>query len=144
MTDYTISLVFTKDCKKVLMWFNKHLENMDFVGGKIEAGETEMQASYRELQEETGITNSDVKLQFIRKDKTNSFILGDYSLYVTAGILNKDITLKEEKNPLRWIPVDQQDVFLNAYGYGSCYMYLTEALKVLGIKSEQNKEGNDI
>ena len=80
---------------------------------------------------ETGITNEDIKLHFVRRDEVNSVLLGKFSLYVTTGKFLHDVDLVAEKNQLFWVPVDSTSVFLNAYGYGSCYMYLKESWSLL-------------
>lgn len=128
---YVLSVVFNREETVVLMCMHSVLNAMDFVCGKVEQYELEMSASYRELEEETGITNEDIELHFVGRDEVNSVLLGKFSLYVTTGRLMRDVDLVAEKNQLFWIPVDNPSVFLNAYGYGSCYMYLKESWSLL-------------
>lgn len=128
---YVLSVVFNREETVVLMCMHSVLNAMVFVGSKVEQYELEMSASYRELEEEAGITNEDIELHFVRRDEVNSVLLGKFSLYVTTGRLLRDVDLVAEKNQLFWISVDNTSVFLNAYGYVSCYMYLKESWSLL-------------
>ena len=59
-----------------------------------------MHAAYRELQEETGITNNDITLTHIM-----DFVykMSDMELEVYTGKLNKEVELVEEVNKLCWM-----------------------------------------
>lgn len=72
----------------------------NFVGGKIEEGESFLDAAYRELEEETGISRSDTSLIPLM-----DFIwhIQQIHMEVYVGVLNKDVVLREEKHPLQWI-----------------------------------------
>ena len=72
----------------------------NLVGGKVEENENELHAAYRELQEETGITNNDIILTHIINFQ---YPISDYELEVYTGKLNKDVNLVEEVNKLCWI-----------------------------------------
>ena len=76
----------------------------NFVGGKVEYGESSISAAYRELNEETGIAPSQVRLYRLM-DITyyqRNFIL---ELYV--GKLSGTVELTEEINPLVWLPITE-------------------------------------
>lgn len=101
-------VVFKKEKTKAL--FCKRTKNpfkglYNFVGGKIEPGESSMNAAYRELQEETGITNKDIKLYRLM-DFTYYHLYFVLEIYV--GELESDVTLVEEVNPLEWLPQPYQ------------------------------------
>lgn len=58
-------VIFSEDMQTVLMCKRKHAPYQglsNFPGGKIEKGEDGLHAAYRELQEETAITEADVLL----------------------------------------------------------------------------------
>ncbi len=66
----------------------------NFVGRKVEKGESNDDAAYRELYEETGISKNDIKLDHFMD--LNYFKYGN-NLQVYYGILEHDVTLVEEK-----------------------------------------------
>ena len=88
-------------CKRVKDPY-RGLYNM--VGGKIEQGEDGLSAAYRELFEESGITEADIRLVHLMDF---SYPLDDCYVEVYAGRLSHDVELREEKNPLLWMSVDE-------------------------------------
>ena len=107
MRGYNVVAVFSPDRQKMLMCKRakdpyKGLFNM--VGGKIESGEDGYTAAYRELFEETGITKTDIRLVHLMDF---SYPLCDEYVEVYVGGLNREVTLREEKNPLLWISTDK-------------------------------------
>ena len=100
-------VVFNKDKDKVLFCKRKKepfKDRLNFVGGKVEPGETSEDAAYRELQEETGINRRQIRL-FRLMDLT--YYYQDFILEIYVGRLNEDVVLKEETNPLLWLPLDE-------------------------------------
>ncbi|GIO68345.1 NUDIX hydrolase [Paenibacillus cookii] len=68
MQGYNVVMIYSKDMDRLLMCKRlkdpyKGLSNL--VGGKIEPGERGMDAAYRELMEETGISPEDVTLHHV-------------------------------------------------------------------------------
>ncbi len=76
----------------------------NFVGGKVEKGENDTDAAYRELYEETGISADQVRL-FRLMDITYYHI--DFVLEIYVGKLNEKVNLLEEVNPLIWLPLTE-------------------------------------
>ena len=100
-------VVFNKDKDKVLFCKRKKepfKDRLNFVGGKVEPGETSEDAAYRELQEETGITRRQIRLYRLM-DLT--YYYQDFILEIYVGRLNEDVVLKEETNPLLWLLLDE-------------------------------------
>ena len=128
----TLTLVFNYDMSKVLMCYHNKQRAYNFIGGHVEEGENPRDASYRELEEETGISKDDIELKFVRNESVTTGYCQPWTMYVTTGILkNKDFVLVPEKNRLEWIDVNENEAFLNAFGYGNCYMLMQEAMLVL-------------
>ena len=88
-------------CKRVKDPY-KGLYNM--VGGKIEQGEDGYDAAYRELFEESGITKADIRLVHLMDF---SYPIDDCYVEVYAGRLSHNVELREEKNPLLWMSVNE-------------------------------------
>jgi 8-oxo-dGTP diphosphatase len=100
-------VVFNKDRDKMLMC--KRIKDpycglYNFVGGKIEPGEDHLTAAYRELYEETGITDRDLTLT---KFLVFEYPLDGIFLEVYAGRLNKDVILRPEIHPLVYMGLDE-------------------------------------
>lgn len=75
--------------------------------GKIEDGETSFDAAYRELYEETGITDKEMELICLMD---MVYYQTDMKLEIFGGILNKEVTLVEEFQTLSWIDA-KEDFF---------------------------------
>ena len=100
-------VVFNKDKDKVL--FCKRMKDpykgmYNFVGGKLEAGETSEAGAYRELYEETGIGMEQIELYRLM-DLT--YYLQGFVLEIYVGMLHEDPELREELNPLEWLSLDR-------------------------------------
>ena len=103
MKKLNVILVYNKDKNKILMCQREkepYKGKFNSVGGKVEQKEDELQAAYRKLQEETGITHNDIALTHIMNFQ---YKMSDMELEVYAGKLNKDVNLIEEVNKLYWI-----------------------------------------
>lgn len=106
MQGYNLIVVFSADGEKMLICKRikdtyKNLKN--FVGGKIESGENGIDAAYRELFEETGITREDIGLIHLMDF---SYPLDPCYVEVYAGQLKRDVQIKGEENPLFWSGLD--------------------------------------
>ncbi len=136
-TRYTLTLVFDPSKQKVLMVIHHKQGMLNFIGGHIELDEDEMEASYRELYEETGVTKDDIDLKFVQIEHCiASFANPEWYLYVTAGVLKHDVELKPEKNELCWVTCTDNDTLLNStFGDGNCLVFLKRAL--LSLEKEE-------
>lgn len=102
----------------------------NFVGGKIEEGENSLEAAYRELEEETGIT----------KDDTNLIPFMDYTWHIQnihmevyVGVLSHEVSLKVEKHPLLWMDIHQNYFDMNLYAGEGNIGHMIEILKMSEI-----------
>lgn len=80
----------------------------EFVGGKVEPGETKEQALIRECQEELGITLSvgEVFMDVVHEYPDISIRLTLFNATIAEGIPQK-----LEHNDIRWITVDEIDQY---------------------------------
>lgn len=102
MKGYNIIAVYSADQKTLLMCRRLHDPYkglLNFVGGKIEPGEDGMDAAYRELWEETGITRGDIVLTHLM-DMT--YYLDDCYVEAYAGRLNQEVAVHGDENELLW------------------------------------------
>lgn len=115
MKRLNVVLVFNKEKDKILMCKrekNPYKGLYNLVGGKLEEGENELDGAYRELEEETGITSSDISLKHVMNF---DYKLLDMELELFAGRLNKDKELIEEVNKLYWIDADENFFDMNKF-----------------------------
>ena len=115
MKKLNVILVYNKEEDKILMCKRKkdpYKGKFNLVGGKVEQNEDELYAAYRELEEETGITNKDIKLTHIMNFQ---YKMLDMELEVYAGKINKNLDLIEEVNKLYWVDKDENFFDINKY-----------------------------
>ena len=115
MKKLNIILVYNKEEDKILMCKREKEPfkgKFNLVGGKVEKGEDELHAAYRELQEETGITKDDIRLTNLMNFE---YKMQDMELELYVGKLNKEKKLVEEINKLYWI--DKKDNFFDLEKY---------------------------
>ena len=108
MRKFNLIVVFSTNLKQVL--FCKRAKEpykgmYNFVGGKIEEGETNEEAAYRELFEETGISRNDIELDHFMD--LNYFKYNN-NLQVYYGIIKHEVELIEEKNKLEWVTINDE------------------------------------
>ena len=106
MQGLNVIWVFNKNASKVLMCKRqkepfKGLYNL--VGGKIEPGEDKLTAAYRELQEETGIT--DIKLHHLMS--CTYYMKNSCRIEIYAGKLPQDVIMCGDENELAWIDINE-------------------------------------
>ena len=76
----------------------------NFVGGKVEPDEDSETAAYRELFEETAITRQQIRLYRLMDIR---YYHQGFDLQMYVGKLDEDVPLKEETNPLLWLPLTE-------------------------------------
>ena len=107
MKVYNVIMVFSSDGQRLLFCRREKdpfRGQMNFVGGKVEAGESPLQAAYRELQEETGVGEDDIRLTYLA---TFTYHVDDVELQWFAGRLLRPVELVEEVNRLVWLPLTE-------------------------------------
>ena len=108
MKKLKLIVIFNASLDKVLFCIRakepyKGLYN--FVGGKVEENESNDDAAYRELFEETGISNKDIELDHFMD---LNYFKYQNNLQVYYGILNHEVNLIEEKNKLEWLTINDE------------------------------------
>lgn len=128
MKKLNVIIVYNKDENKILMCKREkepYKGKLNLVGGKVEKGESELEAAYRELNEETGIKRNEINLTHIMNFQYN---MQDMELEVFAGKLNKDVELVEEVNKLYWIDKNNNFFDTNIYaGEGNIWHMVKRA-----------------
>ena len=103
----------------LIVVFNTNLDNVlfcirakepykglyNFVGGKVEENESNDNAAYRELFEETGISNQNIELEHFMD---LNYFKYENNLQVYYGILKHEVDLVEEKNKLEWVAINEK------------------------------------
>lgn len=111
MKKLNVILVYNKEEEKILMCKREkepYKGKFNLVGGKVEQGEKELDAAYRELQEETGITKEDINLKHLMNFQ---YEMSEMELELYVGKLNKEKVVIEEINKLYWL--DKNEDFFN-------------------------------
>ena len=106
-TRLNVEMIFSPDGKRILFCRRTRepfLGKYNMPGGHIEAGESDEEAAYRELEEETGIGRDSVGLIHVM----DFLYYGeDMELQVWAGQLEREVPLREEENPLFWLSAEE-------------------------------------
>lgn len=115
MQGYNVLMIYNKDMDRLLMC--KRLKNpykglSNLVGGKIENGETGIEAAYRELFEETGISKEDVILHHLM-DFT--YYLQHCYVEVYVGKLKRDVNISGNENKLYWSDLNKDFFDMSLY-----------------------------
>ena len=108
MRKFNLIVVFNEDLTKTLFCIRAkepYRGLYNFVGGKVERNESNDDAAYRELYEETGISTKDIKLDHFMD---LNYFKYENNLQVYYGILKHEITLVEEKNKLKWVTINEE------------------------------------
>ena len=119
MRKLNLIVVFNKDLDKGLFCIRTkepYKGKYNFVGGKVEVGESNDEAAYRELFEETGISKNDIELDHFMD---LNYFKYDNNLQVYYGILKYDVQLVEERNKLEWVKLNEE--LLNNDKFGGNY-----------------------
>lgn len=105
--EYNVIAAFDSGCKHILMCKrrrNPYKGLYNLVGGKIEGSEDGLSSAYRELEEETGISQKDILLTHLM-DFT--YYLPGIRMEVYAGRLNQEVSVHGDENDLEWVDINQ-------------------------------------
>lgn len=130
MRKFNLIVVFNKKLDKVLFCIRAkepYKGKYNFVGGKVEEGESNDFAAYRELFEETGIAKEDIELEHFMD--LNYFKYGN-NIQVYYGILKHEVNLIEEKNKLEWVTIDEKLLDNNKFAGNYNIPHIIRQIKV--------------
>ncbi len=138
MKKLNLIVVFNVDLKKALFCIRakepyKGLYN--FVGGKVEEGETNDEAAYRELFEETGISSNDIKLEHFMD---LNYFKYENNLQVYYGILKHEVNLVEEKNKLEWVILNDELLDNSKFAGNYNIPHIIRQIKIYLANGEKN------
>ena len=130
MRKLNLIVVFDQTLNKALFYIRakepyKGLYN--FVGGKVEKNETNDDAAYRELFEETGISKKDIKLDHFMD---LNYFKYENNIQVYYGILSHEVKLVEEKNKLEWLDINEKLLDNNKFGGNYNIPHIIRQIKV--------------
>lgn len=123
-------------CKRIKDPY-KGLYNL--VGGKIDKNEDGFAAAYRELEEETGIDSSKIKLNHMM-----DFTYYNQNCYVEVyvGRLREEIVIHEEVHPLIWLSVNEDFYDSNKFAGEGNIGHMVEQVKIYGVGEEDNSSSH--
>ncbi len=128
MKQVNLILVFNAELSQVLMCErvkDPYQGKLNFVGGKKKTDETDLEAAYRELREETGITAQDILLYPLY---TTTYYQDGIELAVYMGRLIHDVRLVEELNPLIWVECSSDFTESRFAGNGNIQHMIDQAM----------------
>lgn len=135
MKKLNLIVVFDKKMEKALFCIRAkepYKGMYNFVGGKIEEGEENDEAAYRELFEETGISSKDIKLDHFMD---LNYFKYENNIQVYYGILEKNVKLVEEKNKLEWLTINDELLNIKKFAGNYNIAHIIEQIKVY-LKNE--------
>jgi len=136
MEKYNLVMVLNKKETHMLMCLrtkDPYLGLYNLPGGKIDEGENHLESAYRELHEETGITDEDIHLI---KYMDFTWYPVNMTMDVTFGVLNKDVKLVEELHPLHWISLEEDFFDMTKFAGEGNIGHMVEIYKYLKEKKK--------
>lgn len=121
--------VYDQDLQKILMCRrrkNPYKGKLNFVGGKLEPGEGSLDAAYRELLEETAITEQDICLVHLMDMVYHTYGM---KIEVYTGRLNRDVTVSGSENDLLWVDAHGDFTDMNTYAGEGNIAHIIEMIR---------------
>lgn len=93
----------------------------------MEENESNDEATYRELFEETGISHNDIELEHFMD---LNYFKYENNIQVYYGILKHDVKLVEEKNKLEWVNINVELLNCNKFAGNYNIPHIITQIKV--------------
>lgn len=122
--------VYDNSCEKLLMCKRRkepYKGLLNLVGGKIQPNEEGLDAAYRELKEETGISINDITLTHLM-DFT--YYIHNCYLEVYVGKLNKEFKVFGDENELLWADLNNDFFDMTQYAGEGNIGHIIEHVKM--------------
>lgn len=130
MKKYNVIVILDKNMKNTLMCKrtkDPYMGMYNLVGGKIEKDNDGINEAYRELVEETNISEEDTNLiNFMNIE----YVSMNKELEVYFGILNKEVKLIEEVNKLEWVSIEDNFFDMKKYAGEGNIGHIIEEIKI--------------
>ena len=124
-----VIVVYDRTRQQILMCLRRkdpYKGKLNFVGGKLEAGETSEEAAYRELQEETGIRREQITLVHLMDMVYYTY---DMKLEIFTGRLKEEVTVSGEENDLLWLDADENFEDMNRFAGEGNIAHIIEMIR---------------
>ena len=121
--------VYDKSRQHILMCRRRkdpYKGKLNFVGGKLEAGESSEEAAYRELQEETGIRREHIRLVHLMDMVYYTY---DMKIEVYTGRLKEAEAVSGEENDLLWLDADEDFEDMNRFAGEGNIAHIIEMIR---------------
>ena len=130
-----MNIIAVVDCSGEKMLMCKRRKNpyrglYNLVGGKIEQDEESERAAYRELHEETGISEKEIALVHFCDFTYYTF---DICLEVWFGRLNRPADVYGEENELVWMDMTEDFFDLTRFAGEGNIGHIVEELRAAGL-----------
>jgi len=109
---------------------NPYIGLFNLVGGKIEPGEESMHAAYRELYEETGISDREIELLHFCDFTYYTF---DILLEVWFGRLSAPFDVRGDENELIWMDLHENFFDITRFAGEGNIGHIAEELRIAGM-----------
>ena len=124
-----VIVVYDRTRQQILMCLRRkdpYKGKLNFVGGKLEAGETSEEAAYRELQEETGIRREQITLVHLMDMVYYTY---DMKLEIFTGRLKEEVTVSGEENDLLWLDAEENFEDMNRFAGEGNIAHIIEMIR---------------
>jgi 8-oxo-dGTP diphosphatase len=124
-----VIVVYDRTRQQILMCLRRkdpYKGKLNFVGGKLETGESSEEAAYRELQEETGIRREQITLVHLMDMVYYTY---DMKLEIFTGRLKEEVTVSGEENDLLWLDADENFEDMNRFAGEGNIAHIIEMIR---------------